>query len=88
MVDQSDDRIWFAPKRFGYGAGLPVAWQGWALVLGYTALIFALAWLLAAAALGTKVVAIVLFAFSTLLFIEMARRHTAGGWKWRWGSRD
>jgi hypothetical protein len=28
---------WLASKRFGYGAGLPVAWQGWALLLGYLA---------------------------------------------------
>lgn len=20
---------WFAARRFGYGAGLPIAWQGW-----------------------------------------------------------
>lgn len=23
-----EDGDWFAPKRFGYGAGLPIAWQG------------------------------------------------------------
>ncbi len=23
---------WFAPKRYGYGAGLPIAWQGWAAI--------------------------------------------------------
>ena len=28
------DGDWFAPKRFGYGAGLPIAWQGWALIIG------------------------------------------------------
>ena len=22
---------WFAPKRYGYGAGAPISWQGWAL---------------------------------------------------------
>ena len=33
-----DGKPWFAQKRYGYGAGLPIAWQGWA-VLG--------AWLLA-----------------------------------------
>ena len=88
MVDKKKNGAWFAAKRFGYGAGLPVAWQGWALLLGYTALIFGLAWLVAAATLGTKVVAIVVSVFSTMLFVEMARRHTAGGWKWRWGSGD
>ncbi len=24
----SGDALWFAPKRYGYGAGLPIAWQG------------------------------------------------------------
>ena len=28
-------RIWFAAKRYGYGSGLPVAWQGWAVLLAY-----------------------------------------------------
>ena len=23
---------WFAPKRFGYGAGLPISWEGWAVL--------------------------------------------------------
>jgi len=32
---------WFAPKTYGYGAGLPIKWQGWALLLGYTALMAA-----------------------------------------------
>lgn len=88
LVNQSNNGIWFAPKRFGYGAGLPIAWQGWALLLSYTAVMFGLTWLADAAALGTKVVAIMGLMFSTMLFVEVARRHTAGGWKWHWGSRD
>ena len=30
-----DKRPWFAAKRFGYGAGLPIAWQGWLVVALY-----------------------------------------------------
>ena len=26
---------WFAPKTLGYGAGWPIAWQGWALLASY-----------------------------------------------------
>ena len=29
-----DGPEWFAPKRYGYGAGLPIAWQGWAVIVG------------------------------------------------------
>jgi hypothetical protein len=30
-----EDGDWFAAKRYGYGAGLPIAWQGWALLAAY-----------------------------------------------------
>ena len=33
----SDGPEWFAPKRYGYGAGLPISWQGWALTIGFVA---------------------------------------------------
>jgi len=38
----SDGPEWFAPKRYGYGSGLPIAWQGWALLIGYLVLVLAL----------------------------------------------
>ena len=28
---------WFAVKRFGYGVGLPIAWEGWLTLLAYVA---------------------------------------------------
>jgi hypothetical protein len=30
---------WFSPKRLGYGSGLPIAWQGWALILTYLVIV-------------------------------------------------
>jgi len=38
MNDQST--FWFAAKRYGYGWGLPVRWQGWVVLAGYLALVF------------------------------------------------
>ena len=35
----SDGPEWFAPKRYGFGAGAPISWQGWALTLAYVALV-------------------------------------------------
>lgn len=32
-------RIWFPAKRYGWGWGLPVAWQGWVVLLLYAAVI-------------------------------------------------
>ncbi|MBJ7311447.1 hypothetical protein ACFOLJ_22260 [Rugamonas sp. CCM 8940] len=31
-------RYWFGAKTYGWGWGLPLVWQGWAVLLGYIAL--------------------------------------------------
>ena len=39
----SEGPKWFAPKRYGYGSSLPIAWQGWAVLIGFIVLITAAA---------------------------------------------
>jgi hypothetical protein len=34
-----DDRYWFPAKRYGWGWGLPQAWQGWLVLLGFVLLV-------------------------------------------------
>ena len=83
MAD-NDDKPWFAPKRYGYGAGLPVAWQGWALFAAYGVAL--LAAILIAERNQLATLSIIISATALLLLI--AARKTRGGWRWRWGSRD
>jgi len=33
--------FWFAVKRYGWGWGLPVRWQGWLVLVGYLGLLCA-----------------------------------------------
>lgn len=81
----SDDGDWFAPKLFGYGAGVPIAWQGWAVLVGFVVVIGT-----AAATLMPRhpaiFVAVALVAGLALTVI--AAQHTRGGWRWRWGGTD
>lgn len=72
---------WFAPKRYGYGAGLPIAWQGWAILVAY--LIVAISAGYAFAERPALMLAIVVPV--TLLLLLVAARTTRGGWRWRWG---
>jgi glucose-6-phosphate-specific signal transduction histidine kinase len=73
---------WFAPRLFGYGA-TPVTWQGWALVLGFVALILALYTVLPDDL--TRVIVSVVLAVP---MVVIAYVKTDGGWRWRWGARD
>ena len=80
----SDGPEWFAPKRFGYGSGLPIAWQGWVLLIGFLVLTLAAALLLA----NQPVALIAVLAPATILFMIVCARTTRGGWHWRSGSDD
>jgi hypothetical protein len=80
----SEGPEWFSPKRYGYGSGLPISWQGWAVTLGYVAAI-----------LGTSVAfkdrplqLIAILTPLTLALMVICARTTRGGWRWRWGSED
>jgi O-antigen/teichoic acid export membrane protein len=79
---------WFRQKQYGYGA-VPITWQGWALtiasviaIIGCTLIIMrhtALdAWFWFAVVAEFAVVAVL---------VQIGRRKTQGGWRWRWGDR-
>jgi hypothetical protein len=78
----ADDRFWFEQKTFGYGAGLPIAWQGWVVVaamlagpIGLTQILLpAHPYYYGPAAIGW-----------TMLWMPLMARRTRGGWKWRSG---
>jgi hypothetical protein len=38
---QSDVPYWFRAKRYGWGWGLPITWQGWAVFIGFLILVLA-----------------------------------------------
>ena len=78
---------WFAAKRYGYGAGLPIAWQGWALLAAYMGAVLVLC-LLAERGWPQNVGAFAGIAVLTVAFVVIVHRHTRGGWRWRWGADD
>lgn len=77
---------WFAPKRLAYGAGLPIAWQGWALIGAYIA--FMAGWGGAIERnnwIGWAIWAIGVIAATAVLLV-VAEKRTRGGWRYRDGS--
>ena len=74
---------WFAPKKIGYGAGLPIAWQGWVLLAAYIALMAGFGVGVGSTDLTARVLAIAGMVGATGLFVMIAKARTRGGWKWR-----
>ena len=80
----SDNPEWFAEKRFGCGSGLPIAWQGWAVLAVFIAIIGVAAWLFGKG--DPRGLALVIPAIIALLVVTALT--TRGGWRWRWGGED
>jgi hypothetical protein len=79
---------WFSPKRYGYGAGLPCSWEGWALLAGLLAAIPLTRMAVDALAPAAFAPTIWLAAVTGLIvvFAVIARARTDGGWRWRNGN--
>ena len=79
---------WFAPKRYGYGAGLPIAWQGWVLSLVYCLAVSGIAYGVPHLHRAQVPVAVVGIAVLTGLFVLIVAKRTRGGWRWRNGEGE
>lgn len=88
MGDKHDDGAWFSAKTHGYGAGLPVAWQGWAVLGGYLAIMLFSGLLIEWYWQEGAVFAIPMMLVATLGLFLIARAKTRGGMRWRWGEKD
>lgn len=77
---------WFAAKRYGIGAGLPVAWQGWLTLLLFLGAVLSVSaipiFFHSAIAVFVKIVIIPVI---LAVFLVVCAAKTEGGWRWRWG---
>ena len=79
-----DGPEWFAPKRYGYGSGPPISWQGWVVALAYVATAIGVSLRFK----GEPLVLVAIMIPVTVVLCVIAARTTRGGWKWRWGEED
>jgi hypothetical protein len=79
-----DDRpIWFPAKRYGWGWGLPIAWQGWVVMGVWAAVLASIGWfIMLRSAVGY--VAFIIFMLAILIAICYAKGEPP---RWRWGGK-
>ncbi len=75
---------WFRTKRYGFGAGAPCSWEGWAASLAFIAAITIFSGLSSTDASHTRLwVALqmgAIFGFVVLVWLKSDKP-----WGWRWG---
>ena len=77
--------IWFPAKTYGWGWGLPCAWQGWVVMIGYIAIICCLHFIVNPVENIILYLAIV-FALTIALFIICWKKGEKP--EWRWGQEE
>lgn len=76
-----EPRYWFAAKRYGWGWGLPLTWQGW-VVLGVFAALLSAGALLLTPGRGPAFAIYVLVTSAALVLVCYLKGEPP---RWRWG---
>jgi predicted anti-sigma-YlaC factor YlaD len=74
---------WFRVKRYGFGAGLPCSWEGWALVIGFLVIVITSGAVLTE---RNPMLHLGVVLASTAIVLVVSWRKSDGPWKWRWGN--
>jgi hypothetical protein len=81
MATERAPGIWFPAKRYGWGWGPPVAWQGWVVLAAWIALLFAgLLWFAPMGAVAHALYTLVMVALLTAVCYVKGEPP-----RWRWG---
>jgi phosphoglycerol transferase MdoB-like AlkP superfamily enzyme len=79
-----DGPAWFAPKRFGFGSGPPISWQGWVVTILFLGAVAFISF-----RFQHEPVRLIASLVPVLaVFLVICAKTTPGGWKWRNGKDD
>jgi len=82
MKDDSEKRYWFTAKRYGWGWGLPSAWQGWIVLAAFIGVLSILPLIFDPRAEVAFFIASVVVVAAILFAICWVKGEPP---KWRWG---
>lgn len=80
---QGKHDYWFPAKRYGWGWGVPVRWQGWATLCGFLASIAIAGFIL----MPRRPVTFLLFVLAASALLTFICYLTGEPPRWRWGDK-
>lgn len=83
-MNDGDNNYWFRAKRYGWGWGLPITWQGWVVfVVWFAVLICAMRYFI-----PRRLAAFLIFTLVMTLVLLVICYQKGEPPRWRWGDRD
>ena len=79
-MNTNEKPVWFTAKRYGWGWGLPCAWQGWVVFTVWLALISGTAFLLAPRHFALWMASLAVL--SAALFVVCLIKGEPARWRW------
>ena len=77
-------KFWFPAKKYGWGWGLPVAWQGWVVLVAFVLLLIAGVFLFPP---GREVAAFFLYTVAITVVLVIICYIKGEPPAWRWGDK-
>jgi hypothetical protein len=87
-VNEPSRKYWFPAKRYGWGWGLPSAWQGWVFLVAWLGAFTAGSSLLGSSFLPTHPVLFALFGVAMIAIMFGVCLAKGEPPRWRWGDGD
>ena len=79
------ERPWFAAKRYGYGAGRPITWEGRVTIMASIGIIsLTNLFMMWAKSVPIMVLSVFVDLATVIGLLWICSVKTEGGWKWRW----
>ena len=79
---QAGPNYWFAVKRYGWGWGMPLRWQGWVVLFAYLGLVYVGIYSFVPSRSG-RALALYLLVLTLLLIVVVAWKGEKPA-RWRW----
>jgi hypothetical protein len=85
-------KYWFKPKKYGWGIGLPITWEGWIAVLCFVLSLLIVVFINDMHRQSVNFKNVLVFALHAImlsaLFLLLFKKKVEGGVKWRWGEKN
>lgn len=80
------ERPWFAAKRYGYGTGRAITWEGRVtIIVSMGIIVLTNLFMMWAKSIPIMVLSCVIDLVTVIVLLWICSMKTEGGWKWRWG---